>query len=210
MTQSLAFLHTVPGLLPVFADLARAELPGRDVFHIVDDRLLARTIRDGALSVATKRRMLGHIWSAVDAGAGAVIVTCSTLGTAVEEARPFCPVPLFRIDQGMAHAALAIGPRVGVIATLPTTLAPTAALIEGLGGAVIAHLCDGAFARLQAGDAIGHDAAIAEALLQMAPQVDVIVLAQASMARAAAGVSVTVPVLTSPELGLRHIRDRLS
>jgi Asp/Glu/hydantoin racemase len=162
------------------------------------------------------RRCLTQIWQAVDSGAEAVVVTCSSLGPAVEAARPFCPVPLFRIDEGMAMAAVAAGARIGVSATLATTLEPTTDLIrataarEGKPATISSRLAEGAFQKLRAGDAAGHDAAVAGALRALAPEVDVIVLAQASMARAAeAAGGLGVPVLTSPELGLTYVADRL-
>lgn len=129
MAKQLAFVHTVPGLVPTFADLARASLPGWETFNIVDESLLRNTIRTGRLTEATMRRVAGHVWSAVDAGADAVLVTCSSIGPAVDATRPLCPVPLFRIDEAMADRAVATGPRIGVLATLNSTLAPTRDLI---------------------------------------------------------------------------------
>ena len=215
----LALIHTVPGLIPSLDDLVARALPGWARFHMADESLLKNTIRDGVLTPATMRRALTAIWSAVDAGADAVVVTCSSLGAAVEAARPFCPVPLFRIDQGMAEAAVRLGSRIGVLATLTTTLAPTTALIEAVsaargrpGQSIVSRVCDGAFERLAAGDTAGHDTAVAQALAAMAGEVDVIVLAQASMARALAALAapLAIPVLTSPELGVAHIRDALA
>ena len=45
------------------------------------------------------------------------------------------------------------------------------------------RLCEGAFDELMSGDAAKHDAMVAAALKQLATEVDVIALAQASMAR---------------------------
>lgn len=212
--QSLALIHTVAGLIGPFDALARKHLPGWTPFAMLDESLLRNTIRDGRLASGTMRRLTAMVWSAVDAGAGAVVVTCSSLGPAVEAARPLCPVPLFRIDEGMAAEAVRRGPRIGVLATLSTTLEPTAELIRRTAGAkgrsctLISRLADGAFALLAGGDTQGHDRLVAEALAALAPEVDVIVLAQASMARALETVKDRLgplPVLTSPEPGMAHI-----
>ncbi|CAH2401908.1 aspartate/glutamate racemase family protein [Mesorhizobium ventifaucium] len=48
----------------------------------------------GSLSDLTKGRLATYVWSAVDAGADAIVVTCSTLGPAVDAIAPLCPVPL--------------------------------------------------------------------------------------------------------------------
>jgi len=217
--KSLAMIHTVAGLIPVFDSLARQEMPDWAAFNMLDESLLRGTIRDGSLSQLTMRRLLVLVWSAVDAGAGAVVVTCSSLGPAVDAAQPLCPVPLFRIDEGMAQAAVATGHRVGVLATLRTTLEPTAALItrtadrQGRACTITSRLAEGAFERLAQGDTAGHDRMVAKSLVDLAPTVDVIVLAQASMARALAGAGDALgalPVLTSPELGMKHIRACLA
>ena len=219
MNRSFALLHTVPGLVPAFAELAARHLPGWTPFNIVDESLLRNTIRENALTSATMRRVAGHIWSAVDAGAEAVMVTCSSIGPAVDAARPFCPVPVVRVDVGMVDAALKQGDRIGVLATLATTLAPTQALVVDRAAALAVHvqvtarLCDGAFDLLAAGDRDGHDAAVANGIAALAAEVDVIVLAQASMARALSAERLsrlTVPVLASPELGIRHFAGVLA
>ncbi|MGE0717309.1 MAG: aspartate/glutamate racemase family protein [Alphaproteobacteria bacterium] len=218
MAQQLAFVHTVPGLVPTFADLARERLPDWETFNIVDESLLRNTIRAGRLAEATMRRVAGHVLSAVDAGADAVLVTCSSIGPAVAATRPFCPVPLFRIDEAMADRAIGIGPRVGVLATLNSTLEPTRDLVAARAAAagkavtVLHDVCQGAFEALQRGDRDGHDAAVKTAVERMLPKVDVIVLAQASMARvldAMPAGSVAVPVLTSPALAMEQVAGRL-
>ncbi|MGU3494045.1 aspartate/glutamate racemase family protein [Xanthobacteraceae bacterium A53D] len=215
--RSLAFIHTVTGLAPVFEQLAARHLPGWKPFNMVDESLLRNTIAEGALSRLTMRRLAGQVFSAVDAGAQAIIVTCSSLGPAVDAALLLCPVPLFRIDDGMALAALARGTRIGVLATLSTTLEPTSQLIArhaarlGQDITLKSHLCAGAFECLLAGDQARHDELIRAGFAAIANDVDVVVLAQASMARALDGLGETpVPVLTSPELGIRHVGAQLA
>ena len=214
----IAMIHTVSGLIPLFDGLAKQHLPQWQGFNMLDESLLRGTIRDGALSQTTMWRLAQMAHSAVEAGASAIVVTCSSLGPAVDAAKLFCPVPLFRIDEGMAEAAVKLGLRIGVLATLRTTLDPTSTLIrqsaaqQGRPCTVIADLAEGAFQKLGAGDMAGHDAMVAQSLRDLAPKVDVIVLAQASMARALALVQDELhplPVLTSPELGMQHIARQL-
>lgn len=122
-------------------------------------------------------------------------------------------------------AAIHHGSRIGVLATLRSTLEPTSDLIRRLAtraGAtcsVTAELAEGALDKLRRGDTSGHDLAVAHGLSSLAQRVDVIVLAQASMARALSFVQVgaTVqeslgarPVLTSPDLGMQHVAWMLS
>ena len=216
---SLAMVHTVASLIPVFDALAKQYLPGWQTFNMLDESLLRTTIRQGSLSTLTMRRLTGLVWSAVDAGAQAVVVTCSSLGPAVDAARVVCPVPLLRIDEGMALHAVGHGPRIGVLATLATTLTPTSDLITRTAAqmrqtcTLTARIAEGAFEKLQLGDTTGHDQAVAQAIRAMAHDVDVIVLAQASMARALDSVKDelgALPVLTSPDLGMQHAARALA
>jgi len=112
----------------------------------------------------------------------------------------------------MAERAVVLGARIGVLATLPTTLAPTTELVEaaaqeaGTAVEAVARICDGAFAALERGDRSRHDAIIGEELDRLASEVDVVVLAQASMARIAAARSEDgPPVLSSPRLAMEKM-----
>ena len=114
----------------------------------------------------------------------------------------------------MADEAVFVGPRVGVVATLPTTLEPTADLVQrrayvhGKAIELTDRLCSGAFDALMAGDSEKHDRMVGDALRELSDSVDVIVLAQASMARvveALAPEEKKVPILASPPLAIQHL-----
>ena len=212
--KTLGLIHTSATLVPVFAQLCKEKLPGVDVFNIADDSLIKDVIRRGELTPATARRVAGHIASAEAAGADYILVTCSSIGAAVETAATLTGVPVLRVDQPMADQAVETGRRIGVIATLPTTLAPTADLIRRWAAAagkpidLKSRLCEGAFDALMSGDAPKHDAMVAGALKELAAEVDVIVLAQASMARVVEGLAVEarrVPILASPPLAVEYL-----
>ncbi len=215
----LGLIHTSATLVPLFQQLCRAKLPGVDVFNIADDSLIKDVIAHGKLTPLTSRRVAGHILSAESAGADFILVTCSSIGAAVEAAAPQVRVPVLRVDQPMADKAVRMGSRVGVVATLSTTLEPTSDLIRrraaqaGIKVTVTSRLCEGAFDSLMAGDAAAHDRAVISALTSLAAEVDVIVLAQASMARVAAGLgegAIKTPILASPEIAIGHLAGILN
>jgi Asp/Glu/hydantoin racemase len=127
-------------------------------------------------------------------------------------------IPVVRVDEAMADLAVELGSRIGVIATLPTTLHPTAELVQARADAVgapvtvTAHLCTGAFEALSRGDTATHDALIADGLRQLLGAVDVVVLAQASMARVADTLPEEdrrVPILSSPRSAVERARTVL-
>ena len=132
MSRQVALIHTSAMMVPPFKALAAELLAGVDVFHMVDESLLRDIIRDGRLLPPTARRLVGHVLAAADAGADVVMVTCSSVGPAVELSRSLVTVPVLRVDEPMARQAVATGQRIGVVATLPSTLAPTAELIRRL------------------------------------------------------------------------------
>lgn len=209
--RKLGLLHTSATLVPIFEQLCKAKLPGVSVFNVVDDSLIKDVIAHGQLRPQTARRVVQHIALAEDAGADYILVTCSSIGAAVETAAGLASVPVLRVDQPMADHAIAIARRIGVIATLPTTLQPTADLLSRRAVAagkevdMTTHLCEGAFEALMSGDAETHDKLLGSALRELSSRVDVIALAQASMARVVAGLSDAdrrIPILASPPLAV--------
>ncbi len=153
-----------------------------------------------------------------EGGADAVMVTCSSIGPAAAEARRVLPFPVLRVDEAMAEAAVKIGGRIGVAATLRTTLEPTIALLEETAAAagrsidVFPVLCDDAFDAVIAGDHERHDTLLSASLLDLIKRVDVVVLAQASMARVIRRLDLRggPPILSSPELAVRHASKLLA
>jgi Asp/Glu/hydantoin racemase len=212
----LGLLHTSATLVPMFQQLCAAKLPNVDTFNLVDDSLIKDCIARGELTPQTARRVVNHVASAEQAGADVILVTCSSIGAAVETAATLVGVPVIRVDQPMADRAVATGRRIGVIATLPTTLEPTADLIRrraakaGRDIELTSRLCEGAFDALMGGDPARHDTIVGRALAELASQVDVVVLAQASMARVVETLPAEVrktPILASPPLAIDHIAE---
>jgi Asp/Glu/hydantoin racemase len=209
--KRLTLIHTSALMIPVFNELCRELLPDIEAIHMVDESLLKDILKDGRLTKPTARRVVSHILSADSAGTDAILVTCSSIGKATEMGRELVDPPVMRVDEPMARKAIEIGKRIGVIATLPSTLNPTVDLIRMQGTEdleVKAKLCEGAFEAVISGDTATHDKIVAEGILELASQVDVIVLAQASMARVVSTLpadKVTVPVLSSPRLAIEHL-----
>ena len=212
--KRLGLLHTSATLVPIFEQLCKAKLPGVAVFNLVDDSLIKDVIAHGQLRPQTARRVVQHVAAAEDAGADYIMVTCSSIGAAVETAATLASVPVLRVDQPMADRAVTTAKRIGVIATLSTTLEPTADLIRRRAAAagrqieLTARLCAGAFDALMSGDPATHDAMVAAALKELATQVDVIALAQASMARVVETLSENerrTPILASPPLAVDYL-----
>lgn len=212
----IAMLHTSMVFLSVdtgIQDLIGQLSPEDEVVHFVDSDVLATVIGDGSITDASRTRIRHLAEAAEAAGADVILSACSSLGPAVDAAKDHVGIPIVKIDDAMTTQVATTAERIGVLATVPSTLPPTSALIRR--AAVAAHrdvdilesLCDGAFDVLVGGDRERHDAMVLAAARDLAPRVDVVVLAQASMARLAPALqeAVGVPVASSPHVGVQHL-----
>ncbi|MET7289219.1 aspartate/glutamate racemase family protein [Streptomyces sp. NPDC005573] len=201
----LALLHTSPVHVPVFDALRDTDHPGLELRHFVDEGLLDRARRDGPGAVAADVR--DALVRAADAGATAVLCTCSTIGAVAEAQAGAVGLPVLRVDRPMAAAAVAEGPRVVVLATVESTVAPTVDLVEeearaaGRAVSVRSLLVEGAWDLFSTGDTDGCAQRVA-AVADGVTDADVILLAQASMSPAQRLTTTAVPVLSSPRPGL--------
>lgn len=98
-------LHTVPALVPVFDGLLTERRRDLDIVHTADASLLSRAVASGITDdvVADIRT---HVEALRDAGASAVLVTCSSIGEAATDAAATVGVPLMRVDAAMARTAV--------------------------------------------------------------------------------------------------------
>lgn len=211
----VAFLHTGAVVIPPVMELAGKLLPDATTINYLDDRIVA-DLGDAERAASVPDRVADLVQAAQSAGADVVMLTCSSISQLAATAAERVGIPVLRIDEAMADQAVQSGERIAVLATLPTTCAPTVALLQeraalaGVERDITSEVIDGAFAAVSGGDRGTHDRLVAAAIERVAPNTDVVVLAQASMASAADAVEVDVPVLTSLEPGIQRLRDRLA
>jgi glutamate racemase len=210
----VGLLHTVPALAETFSTALHEAVPGIDIVDVVDPTLLATAIRDG-VTPALAASVAARIQELASRGAEAILVTCSSIAETAETAS--APVPVLRVDAPMAADAVTIARRVAreqsrngriaVIATLNATVGPTGRLLEreasGAAVDIEVTVVEGAADARARGNQEEHDRLVREAVLQAAGRSDVVVLAQASMAAAVR--DTTVPVLSSPDGGVRSL-----
>lgn len=220
MPQKLAIIHSTPVTIEPLRALATELLPGTEVVNLVDDSILPQLRENDGDLAAVEPRLIQYARIAEGLQADVILSACSSVGPLVRALRGAVGVPVVRIDEAMAEVAVARARRIGVAATLSTTLAPTLALLQEAareagrdGEAEFEPLhVEAAYERLAAGDREGHDAVLAEALAELAERCDVVVLAQASMARVLPSLDPAVRdrFLTSPRLGMERVRSVLS
>ena len=208
-------VHTALAMVEPTTELFKKHLPDVKLNHIVDDSLIQEVIINNMVTPSVAKRLMNCFFMAVDAGADIIFNTCSSIGEIAQMARKTVPIPLLKIDDPMAIEAVNIFSRIGVLATLPTTLEPTANLLKSVAAdsgkeiQVTEGLAEGAFEAVMSGDRETHDNLILEASEIVADKVEVIVLAQGSMARMEKKlVQVSgKPVLSSPESGVLGVKS---
>jgi Asp/Glu/hydantoin racemase len=215
----LVLIHTISPLLGVFNKLGEELLPGVQFMHILDEPLLERVRQRGHLAPEDSARLGTHVVAAEGIGARAVLVTCSTVSPCVDDVRPQAGIPVVKIDEAMIARAVATGSTIGVVATAASTLEPTRQLLQAQADSAGKKietdlvLVENALPALLSGDGSTHDSLVKEAVLELAQRVDVVVLAQASMARVLYVIPEAerqVPILSSPHLALERVHQLLA
>jgi Asp/Glu/hydantoin racemase len=212
MTKRIAFVHTVGFLVEDFRARVRAEIPAADSFHILNESLLQDLLR-GAPQPLVYRRVVDQIVLAADAQPDLIVVTCSSTSPAVDIARRIVRQPILKIDDPMMSEAARSGPRIGLLCTASSTVEPSSALLrahaaeQGREVMIKTVLRPEAYQALMAGDRARHDAILHEAATEISNEVDVLVLAQASLVhlRDTLAPELKCPVLASPPLLMREI-----
>jgi Asp/Glu/hydantoin racemase len=217
MSQTIALIHTSQVFLsvetmmnPMFAEI----MPEVRLVNILDDSLLPDVLAGNVVTPEVTKRMCLYVLAAEAAGADAVLSLCSSVGPAIDAARKMVKIPVIKIDDAHTEKAVRDARRIGVLATAPSTLGPTVALLRekavaaGKEVEIQASLANSAFNALMRGDKNGHDQLVVEAAQKLAPRADLLLFAQASMTRLASRVeeATRLAVLTSPRLAIEYAR----
>ncbi len=217
MSERVAFVHTVGFLAEEFRKLMRAQQPEVDSFHILDESLLQDLLR-GVPPALVHRRVAAQLMLAADAGAELIVMTCSSTSPGVDVARQMTDRPILKIDDPMAAQAVRSGQRIGLMCTATSTVAPSTALLQRHAAqqereiVIRPEVNAAAYQALLSGDRPTHDRLVRESAVRLAREVDVLVLAQASLAHLAAPLAeeLPCPVLASPPLLMQELARRLT
>ncbi|HWU37646.1 MAG TPA: aspartate/glutamate racemase family protein [Candidatus Acidoferrum sp.] len=214
----VVLVHGTSVVIPIMEEVIRVIDRRITVLHVLSEPLLQDLLAMGCITPEITWRFVQLVVEGARTHPHLIVVTGSSFGACVASAQECVPVPVLRVDERMAREAAAAGQRIAVVATESTTIAPTTALIQqqatALGKTVEVEvmLCEGAMALLRQGQPALHDARVLDCLQRRgAKDVDVIVLAQVSLARVQPQVETLTGerVLTSPGTVALMIRDAL-
>lgn len=217
MKIAMVYTSTTPELV----DLVEKEVIkniGFDVefLNYQDGAILAEIRQAGYVTPVAGAKLIEFYMSAVKEGADAILNICSSVGEVADAASDigkYLGVPIVRIDEDMCKDAVRHGKRIGVLATLPTTLDPTKNTIKRvareLGKEVVLIDCliDGGFGLNQN----EFKALLLEKAGEIQDKVDVILLCQGSMAYCEELIANTYDklVVSSPRYGAVALKNAL-
>ena len=217
MKIGLVYTSTTPELIELVNKEVRAQLGSdAELLHYEDPSILLEIREHGYVTTAPAARLISMFMQAAQDGADAVLNICSSVGEVADcaqDAARYIGVPIVRIDEEMCRDAVRRGKRIGVMATLPTTLEPTKNTVKRVARemnreiTIVDSLVDGAF---------GLDQDQFRALLlnnaeQIKDQIDILLLCQGSMAYCEEYLEekIGVPVVSSPRYGAAALKDAL-
>jgi Asp/Glu/hydantoin racemase len=212
----VALVHALPES-PGPANKAFADLwPEAARFNLMDDSLAPDLAAAGTITPAITQRFLDLARYAAGTGARGILFTCSAFGTSIDACKKALKIPVLKPNEAALEAALAAGPRIALLATFGPTIPSmtgeleTMAKATGIVPTILTRVVDGALQALKRGDDAEHDRLIARAAAELTG-VDALVLAQFSMARAAASIPAAKgrTVITTPESAVVKLRGSI-
>ncbi len=217
MKAGIVYTSSTPELIELVNREIEKNL-GKDaeILTYQDASILAEVREAGYVTAKAAARLTTMFMQAISDDVDAILNVCSSVGEVADAAREiglYTGVPIVRIDEEMSREAVRKGRRIGVLATLPTTLEPTKNTIRRVAGEMgrqvqlIDGLIDGAFGIEQ--ECFRN--MMAERASQIIDRIDVILLCQGSMAYVEEYLQEMFhkPVLSSPRFGAIALRKAL-
>ena len=217
MKVALVYTSTTPELIELVEKEVGDVLPRETEVASYQDPSILAEIRDaGYVTAPPAARLVGMYMTAVSEGADAILNLCSSVGDVADAAQDiarYTGIPIVRVDEEMCREAVRQGKRIGVMATLPTTLNPTKNTILRVAREMnrqvelVDALVDGGFGL----DQEQFKALMSEYAGTIADKVDVILFAQGSMAYCEEYIHEKYGkvVLSSPRFGAAALKDAL-
>lgn len=214
----ISLIHATPlAIEPVNSAFAE-QWPDAEVYNLLDDSLAPDLTKSGRINVAITERFKNLAHYSKEAGADAILFTCSAFGPAIEQAAKIVtPLITLKPNEAMFREAIFAYQRIGMIATfqpsVPSMQKEFEQMVEDAGQSVKLEvvLAEGAMEQLAQGNVEKHNDLIKEAAKKLM-HCDAIMLAQFSMAKASFGISEIYegPVLTSPSSAITALKEALN
>lgn len=201
-------LNAVPPMLQTLR-----ESGFREVQNYLDEGLQALVQAEGAVTSKSLCRMVALIERAVQDGAEAIVLTCTVFTPYWQRLQALFTIPLFSADGVMLEQVAALNQKTAILCTFPASIKSSLAVFkeaaarQGTMGDADAFLLEDAARAIGQGNKPLHDSLIARKADSLGSEYKAVVLAQISMAQAAALVqNKDTKVYTSPASIVRELK----
>ncbi|USD66891.1 hypothetical protein [Vibrio sp. SCSIO 43136] len=204
----ISFLHTGQIHVDNFERIIKEIAPEVITHHHVDESLLIYAQRHGMDEELSSR--ITTVLDSLSEKSRLIVVTCSSIGQVAEQLDGLNGCIIQRIDRAMADKAAQLGGKILVLAAVESTLQPTLELLESSMERIEAisdinfHCVKDAWPHFVDGDLEQYHLKIKDGIEANSLGFDVVVLAQASMAGVCQSISSSMPILSSPRLGVER------
>jgi aspartate/glutamate racemase len=209
-----AALISTKGVQPYIQEI----IPEVTVVHVVDDTIQNSNFacQPGVIPKENFFKFANYAHNLELAGVDLIMLACSTFNRAVEVARPMINTPMLQIDRTMMDLAVMNGRKIGLLATVPTTVPASERLLKlaaeeaGKEIEITIVLCTKAFEEIKKGNVDLHNELLLKEIELLSETVDAIVMAQISMSALEPMLTNTkVPVYNSGRTGFNKVREIL-
>lgn len=185
----VGLVHTTRLVIESLHSIIAEQCPGNEISHVMDEGILRRLSTLGSITPEIIQWLSDMVRSVETSGAKLAVVSCSSLSPCVNEVRRQVKIPVLKVDEPMIEHALKHAGNIGLVMTNPTTEAPSTLLFNEVAerlessASLQTRLCPNAFSRLNQGDIEGHDTEVINTVKTLLDDVEVVMLAQISIAR---------------------------
>lgn len=190
--------------------------PKASIVNLLDESLAIDMLEDGKMTPHMVERFARLGQYCVDAGADAILFTCSAFGEAINNLKTLQRIPILTPNQALFEELLQIGGKAAMLTTFtPSVQALRSELSDmattlGVKPDVDSFMVEGALDELLAQRGPEHDRLIAQRVNGLS-QYPTIVLGQFSMAQAALHPEIksSARILTTPDCAVRKLKGLL-
>jgi len=195
--------------------------PDAHITNILEESLASDLKEDGGMTDAMKVRFKTIGQYCADAGATAILFTCSAFGSAIEEVKPLHDLPILTPNEALFEEVLELGGKIALLTTFEPSVAALRSELSEMSKVrnksveVDSVMVPGALDALRAGDQEEHNRLIVKVATDVATQnkgYSAIVFGQFSMSPAASAAQekIDIPVLTTPDCAVRKLKQMLN
>lgn len=217
MKVALVYTGVTPELIELVEHEVKSQLPAAtEIISHKDPTIIGEVAKIGYVTKEPAARLVKMFMESVEEGADAILNICSSVGEVADASQDiarYVGVPIVRIDEEMCREAVRQGKRIGVMATLSSTLIPTKNTVLRVAREMGQHV-EMVDALVEGGFGLNPDQfreLMTEYATEIADKVDIILFAQGSMAYCEQYIADKIgkPVLSSPRFGAIALRRAL-